>query len=159
MAREKKQPQSLKRQLQEDVLSPHNLPYRIRLLVQLLTRRFADVLAPDHLTPLHWGILCCLWQQDGMATQAIAHQLQQLGGTITMGLDTMEKRDLVHRNPDPDDRRISRVWLTKQGEDLQGKLVPRVESFVQYTFSCLSAEDYEHLSTTVNRLREHLDSK
>ncbi|MBV9390481.1 MAG: winged helix-turn-helix transcriptional regulator, partial [Verrucomicrobia bacterium] len=57
----------------------------------------------------HWG---CLWHVDGLRTQQITGELRQLGGTITVALDCMELRELICRETDPSDRRISRVWLT-----------------------------------------------
>ena len=137
------------------VLPPHNLPYQMRLLVQLQGRRFQDVIAPYHLTPLHWGILSCLWREDGLTTQGIAMQLEQLGGTVTVGLDLMEKRRLVHRRRDERDRRISRVWLTRKGASLQEKVVPAVEAFVRRTFACLSENELNQLADLISRLKEH----
>jgi len=144
-------------QASESVLAPHNLPYQMRLLVQLLTRRFQAVIEPYNLTPLHWGVLSCLWREDGLATQAIATRIQQLGGTVTVGLDAMEKRGLVRRKPDARDRRVSRVWLTRKGAALEQQVVPRVATFVEQTFSCLSAEECAELTRMVQQLREHVE--
>jgi DNA-binding MarR family transcriptional regulator len=137
------------------VLTPHNLPYQMRLLVQLLARRFQDTIAPYNLTPLHWGILSCLWRQDGLMTHSIAAQLEQLGGTLTVGLTSMEKRKLVRRRPDRRDRRISRVWLTKRGAALQQEVVPAVEAFVGRVFACLSEKEVDQLSELIGRLKAH----
>jgi hypothetical protein len=47
-----------------DVLAPNSLVYRMKLLSQLMERRFQQMLEPFQLTPLHWAVLCCLWQSD-----------------------------------------------------------------------------------------------
>jgi len=138
------------------VLTPHNLPYQMRLLVQLQGRRFQDVIAPYNLTPLHWGILSCLWREDGLTTQGIAVQLEQLGGTLTVGLDSMEKRRLVRRRTDQHDRRISRVWLTRKGASLQQEVVPAVAAFVVRIFACLSENELNQLSDLIHRLKAHI---
>ena len=70
------------------ILTPHNLPYRLRLLVQLMARKFQDMLDPHHLTPLLWGVLSFLWQEDGLATVELAHRLEQLPGTIIAALNS-----------------------------------------------------------------------
>jgi len=140
------------------VLAPHNLPVQMRLLVQLLTRRFQEVIAPFHVTPLHWGILSCLWRQDGLPTRAIVDQLAQLGGTVTVGLDLMEKRGLVRRCCDENDRRISRIWLTKRGASLENKIVPVVQDFMDKTFSCLSEKEKRELTAMVDKLRSHVEA-
>lgn len=142
----------------KSVLTPENLPYRIRLLAQTMTRRFQDLIEQYGVTPLHWGVLSCLWREDGRPTQAIAQELRQLGGTLTVGIDVMEKRGLVKRRRDRQDGRISRVWLTKKGRDLEGVIVPEVESFVREMFGCFSKSEYGDFSEMVDRLRSHVDT-
>jgi DNA-binding MarR family transcriptional regulator len=128
----------------------------MRLLVQAMTRHFQNLLQEYDITPLHWGVLSCLWREDGQATQAIAQTLDQLGGTLTVGIDAMERRGLVKRKKDKVDGRISRVWLTKKGRAMEGKVVPKVEEFVGRLFGCFSEKEYRELSGLVDRLREHL---
>jgi DNA-binding MarR family transcriptional regulator len=129
----------------------------MRLLVQALARRFQDVIEPFDITPLHWGILSCLWREDGLTTRAIADQLEQLGGTLTIGLDTMEKRKVIRRRQDNADRRISRIFLTKRGTEMKNEVVPVVEAFVAEVFACLSEAEAQTLWELINRLRAHVD--
>jgi DNA-binding MarR family transcriptional regulator len=142
----------------EGVLAPNNLPAQMRLLVQLLTRRFQEVILPYDITPLHWGVLSCLWREDGLTTRAIVDQLDQLGGTVTVGLDSMEKRGLVRRCADKNDRRISRIWLTKRGANLESKIVPLVKNFMDKVFSCMSEKEHQDLAALIERLREHVEA-
>jgi MarR family transcriptional regulator, organic hydroperoxide resistance regulator len=106
------------------ILAPHGWGYRMRLVSMLLTREFQSLLDPYGLTPFHWVVLCCLWQEDGLATSALADKLQQVGGTLTGVLDRMEERGLVCRQRDERDRRIWRIWLTETGEELRYVLPP-----------------------------------
>jgi DNA-binding MarR family transcriptional regulator len=140
----------------ESVLPPANLPYRMRLLTQAMTRSFQDSIERHGVTPLHWGVLSCLWRQDGQATQAIARQLEQLAGTLTIGIDVMERRGLVRRRRDGEDGRVSRVWLTKKGRQLEAAMMPEVEAFVEQLFSCFSAREYAEFAELVDRLRKHV---
>lgn len=142
-----------------EILAPSNLPFRLRLLAQLLTRRFQERMAPFDLTPLHWGILCCLWREDGLATQAVAQQLQQLGGTVTVGLDSMERRSLIRRRPDGKDKRVSRVWLTPRGRRLESRVVPPVRALVESMFSCFSPAEQDQFSKFVDRLHAHVEAE
>lgn len=138
------------------VLAPHNLPYQMFLLVQQMTRAFQQVLDRHGLTPLHWGILCCLWVEDGLPTSEITRRLEQLGGTITVGLDAMQKRGLIERLADKADRRISRVRLTKAGRELRPVVIPEVEELVTRLFGGLDPIFYENLYRQVQELRQHL---
>ena len=107
-----------------EVLAPYGVGYRIKLLSQLLGRKFQEQLEPFGLTPFHWVVLCCLWEEDGLATCSIGEKLQQVGGTLTGVLDRMEERGLIRRERDPRDRRIWRIWLTQEGKQLQTVLPP-----------------------------------
>ncbi len=51
-------------------------------MAQLMARRFQEKLEPCGLTPFHWVVRCCLWEQDGQATSQIGETLTQVGGTI-----------------------------------------------------------------------------
>lgn len=70
------------------------------------------------MTPFHYLVLCCLWEEDGLSTSGIADKLNQLGATLTGVVDRMEDRSLVYRERDLDDRRIIRIWLTDEGRQL-----------------------------------------
>ena len=110
-------PQSLQRW--QEVKAPHGIGYRIKLLSQLMGRQFQEYLEPHDLTPFHWLVLCCLWEQDGLATCEVGDRLRQVGGTLTGVLDRMEERGLVQRRRDLQDRRIWRIWLTEEGQKLE----------------------------------------
>lgn len=107
-----------------EVLAPYSIGYRVKLLSQLLSRKFQERLEPLGLTPFHWVVLCCLWEEDGLATSSIGEKLQQVGGTLTGVLDRMEERGLVRRERDAHDRRIWRIWLTEEGKQLETVLPP-----------------------------------
>ncbi|UBF30041.1 MarR family transcriptional regulator (plasmid) [Kovacikia minuta CCNUW1] len=106
----------------QEVKAPQSLGYRIKLLSQLLGRRFQDQLEPYGLTTFHWVVLCCLWEQDGLSTSALGEQLRQVGGTLTGVIDRMEERGLVRRERDSSDRRVWRIWLTDTGRQLEDVL-------------------------------------
>ncbi len=135
-------------------LAPHNLPYQMFLLVQQMTKRFQQVLAPHGLTPLHWGILCCLWAEDGLRTTGIAKRLEQLGGTVTVGLDGMERDGLVRRKKDRADGRISRIFLTPRGRSLQAALAPAAAALIDDMFVALSPSQFDELARHVANLRQ-----
>ncbi|BAB76391.1 MarR family winged helix-turn-helix transcriptional regulator [Anabaena sp. FACHB-709] len=132
-------------------LAPYNVGYRIKLLSQLLTRRFTEVLEPFGLTPFHWLVLCCLWQEDGLPTSSIGDKLKQVGGTLTGVLDRMEERGLVRRERDLHDRRIWRIWLTNAGRDLETVLPPLAAELRDEAMQGISDADRELFSQLLNR--------
>lgn len=134
----------------EKVLAPHNLGYRIKLLSQLQTRRLQEQLEPFELTPFHWVVLCCLWQEDGLATSTLGERLQQVGGTLTGVIDRMEERGLVRRERDSRDRRICRIWLTDSGKELAQVLPPIVREVFDQAMSGIPLSEQERLSQLID---------
>jgi DNA-binding MarR family transcriptional regulator len=128
------------------------LGYRIKLLSQLLARSFQERLEPFGLTPFHWVVLCCLWKEDGLATSSIGERLQQVGGTLTGVLDRMEERGLVRRERDPRDRRICRIWLTEEGQQLQDVLPPIAQDLFEQAMTEISTSERERLSQLIDQV-------
>lgn len=135
----------------QEVLAPYSVGYRIKLLSQLFSRKFQEHLDPYGLTPFHWVVLCCLWQEDGLPTSTIGERLQQVGGTLTGVLDRMEQRNLIRRQREPQDRRIWRIWLTEEGKQLQHKLPPIALEIKEQAFKGFSAMERQQLSDLLER--------
>lgn len=134
----------------QPILAPYSLGYRIKLLSQLSTRLFQEKLEPFGLTPFHWVVLCCLWEEDGLATCAIGEKLQQVGGTLTGVLDRMEERNLIRRERDKCDRRMVRIWLTEEGKALQAVLPPIALEMKEKVMQGISPQQQEQFSQLLN---------
>ena len=71
---------------------------------------------------LHLGqemLLLRLWPRDGQTQSELADDLCISPATITKTLDRMSKAGLVERRTDSEDQRVSRVYLTNEGQLLQ----------------------------------------
>lgn len=139
-----------------EVLAPYSIGYRIKLLSQLLTRKFQERVEPFGITPFHWVVLCCLWEENGLATSSIGEKLQQVGGTLTGVLDRMEERGLIRRERDQRDRRIWRIWLTDAGKDLQTVLPPISLEVREEVMQGISPADRKLFSQLLDRMIANL---
>lgn len=75
---------------------------------------------------LHAGqeiLLLHLGNQAGLTQSELAHLMNVEAPTITKMLQRMEAANLVERRPDPDDGRVTRVYLTAQGKALREPVV------------------------------------
>ena len=135
----------------DEVLAPYSLGYRIKLLSQILGRTFQERLEPFGLTAFHWVVLCCLWEEDGLATSRIGERLQQVGGTLTGVLDRMEERGVVRRERDPNDRRVWRIWLTEAGKELEKVLPPIAMEIREQAMAGMSTVDRELFSRLIDQ--------
>ena len=71
---------------------------------------------------LHRGqslVLKALWGQNGLTHSELANLLFVRPATMTNMIKRMEKIGLVERQPDKDDQRVSRVYLTEAGYEIQ----------------------------------------
>jgi DNA-binding MarR family transcriptional regulator len=111
------------------------------------------------ITPEQWSVLCCLWEEDGLNHAEIARRTCRDKFTITRIINLLEKKGLVHRMPDPRDRRRSNLHLTREGADLKEPLTQTVEEFSQKAFDGLSENDVEHLRRIQNKILHNLESR
>ncbi|MGB3297029.1 MAG: MarR family transcriptional regulator [Phormidesmis sp.] len=143
--------------LWQQVAAPYSLGYRIRLLSQLMGRSLQQKLTPYGLTPFHWVVLCCLWEQDGLATSDIACRLQQVGGTMTGVISRMEERDLLYRKQDERDRRVWRIWLTETGRQIQSKLCDIAINNREQSLKGFSEQEQKQLSELIDKAIANLN--
>jgi MarR family transcriptional regulator, organic hydroperoxide resistance regulator len=136
--------------------APYSVGYRIKLLSQLLSRHFQEMLEPHGLTPFHWLVLCCLWEQDGLPTSHLGDRLCQVGGTLTGVIDRMEERSLVRRERDPLDRRIFRIWLTEAGRQLEAVLPNHSAELRERALKGLSQAERQLFSEWIDRMIANL---
>ncbi|MEN9871109.1 MAG: hypothetical protein RLZZ171_2097 [Cyanobacteriota bacterium] len=141
----------------QQILAPHSMGYRLKLLSQLMARNFQEQLEPLGLTPFHWVVLCCLWSEDGLATSAIGEKLKQVGGTLTGVLDRMEERGLICRQRDRQDRRMVRIWLTDTGKELETVLPPIALELSERVMIGFSSEEQQQFSQLIERAIANLD--
>lgn len=137
-------------------LAPYNIGHKLKLASQLMYRDFLERLEPYGLTPFHYLVLCCLWEEDGLSTSGIAEKLGQLGATLTGVVDRMEDRKLVYRERDPEDRRTVRIWLTPNGEKLKEVLPQIGEQTVNKALNKISKAEQELVSKVLDRIAANL---
>lgn len=119
---------------------------------QTVYQYFKGRLAEYDVTPVQYGILACLWLQDGQAPSQIAAALNLDGSTITGILDRLENKELLKRLPDPQDRRALRVVLTEDGKELQSKLNKVVEESDRYVMEQLDDLEQEQLKNILQKI-------
>ncbi|MCR8866664.1 MarR family winged helix-turn-helix transcriptional regulator [Priestia megaterium] len=77
---------------------------------------------------LHAGqdnLLCKLWANDGLTQVQLCEHLKCEPSTVTNMVKTLEQKGIVYRQRDEKDGRISRVFLTPEGCNLEGPVNER----------------------------------
>ncbi len=137
-------------------LAPYNLGHKLKLASQLMYRDFLERLEPYGLTPFHYLVLCCLWEEDGLSTTGIADKLKQLGATLTGVVDRMEERQLVVRERNLSDRRVVQIWLTEEGKRLMKVLPPIGASVIEKATKDISKDEQDMAIKILDRIVQNL---
>jgi DNA-binding MarR family transcriptional regulator len=64
-------------------------------------------------------VLCALWAEEGITHSELAERLHVHPATVTNAIKRMERAGFVERRPDLEDQRVSRVYLTDAGREIQ----------------------------------------
>src|SRR5690349_19838095 len=84
---------------------------------QTVARLARERLAALGITPVQYGVLQVLWEQDGLSGTEIRARLVLDSATITGVLDRLDTLELIQRTADSGDRRVNRIRLTKAGRE------------------------------------------
>ena len=79
-------------------------------------------------------VLFALWEQEGLTHTELAERLRNTPSTVSKMLRRMERAGFVVRQPDAEDQRVSRVYLTEAGR--------AIRSDVQAVFRTTEAETF-----------------
>jgi len=80
---------------------------------------FKAKLQPYDVTPIQYSLLKCLWEEDMQPPTQLAQALQLDTSTITGHLSRLEKKGLIERIYNTQDRRSIHVHLLESGAALQ----------------------------------------
>jgi MarR family transcriptional regulator, organic hydroperoxide resistance regulator len=108
---------------------------------------------------LHRGqpfLLSVLWKEEGLAHSELAARMHVTPATITKMLQRMEDSGFVHRQPDPDDQRVSRVYLTEHGRVVRQRVADMWQTLENETFAGFTSEERDALAGLLSRVRSNL---
>src|ERR1700758_281205 len=105
------------------------LGYLIHDVSRLRRMMFDRDLAPLGITRSQWWVLAFISRKDGLPQTQLANELDV--GKVAVGalIDRLESSGFVIRQADPVDRRVKRVFVTKQARGFLGKLRKETDKF------------------------------
>jgi len=101
-------------------------------------------------------MLRALWKQEGLTHSELAATLHVQPATMTKMVQRMEKAGFVERKSDPDDHRVSRVYLTDAGRDVQTQVKQVWRALENETFAGFTMEERVLLRRFFLQMRENL---
>jgi DNA-binding MarR family transcriptional regulator len=129
------------------------------LLAQICRLKHARVHTLMEALGLYRGqppMLRALWEQEGLTHTELAKRLHVQPATITKMLQRMEKSGFVQRKSDPEDQRVSRVYLTAAGRAVQSDVQQAWRTLEQEAFADFTLEERVLLRRFFLQIRENL---
>jgi DNA-binding MarR family transcriptional regulator len=117
-----------------------------------LKNNLNNAFKPFNVTVEQWAILNRLWEEDGISQKALAEKSRKDQATITRILDKLEKRGLIRRDTDREDRRAFLVNLTAEGWELRRPLQEIAARNAAHSFQNLSPAEQDLLKKLLNKI-------
>jgi MarR family 2-MHQ and catechol resistance regulon transcriptional repressor len=109
-------------------------------------------LAAEGLTESQFGVLEALFTRGPLTQTELGRQILKSSGNLTLVVDNLERRRLVRRERNPEDRRSVSVHLTAEGRHVIQAVLPRHVRSVLDEMSALSPAEQEELGRLCGKL-------
>jgi len=126
-----------------------------RSIIKRLTKKFSD--AGFDVSYEQWSILVHLYRKDGQTQQELSNIAVKDKAAITRLLNVLEKKNIVLRIPDRNDKRSKLVYLTNKAKDFKDALIAVVEELLEEAEQGISLEEMVQCKTTLNKIFANFD--
>jgi len=108
-------------------------------------------------TPEQWGVLMRLWETEGLTQNEIAERTFKDKANITRMIDALEKKGLVSRESDADDRRRYRIFLTDEARGLKSKMLEAGMKALRRATRGISDSEMETTKSVVKKIYGNIE--
>lgn len=130
--------------------------HQVRWTHRALQRALEARIRPYGITLGMWYFLRALWEEDGLNQRELSERAGTAEPTTVTALHAMERRGLVVRVQNRDDRRKSNIYLTKPARELRELLLPEARRVNRAATVGLPMTEIEALKRTLTKLRANL---
>lgn len=121
---------------------------------RLLHQRFIRLI--PQMQRSHRLILMELTHKDGVTQLEIVRATHLKAPTVSVSLQKMEEEGLVSRQPDRDDLRAMRVFLTDKGRELDRSILSTIMEQNRIIDETLDPEEFETLRALLKKVRNSI---
>lgn len=132
------------------------LGYLIHDVSRLRRMMFDRALAPLGITRSQWWVLAFISRKDGLPQTQLANELDV--GKVALGalIDRLEAAGFVVRKPDAEDRRVKRIFLTKQAGGFLERLRKETDAFNASILDGIGRKSLEATAQTLLKMKKNL---
>ena len=110
------------------------------------------------LTIDQWVLLKSLFDREGQGQAELAESTFKDPAAITRMLDLLEKKQLLKREPDANDRRVKRLFLSAKGRNVGIKVIPIAQELRDLAMQNLSKAEIDRFKKTLRNIHSSLES-
>ncbi|MBB5518727.1 MarR family winged helix-turn-helix transcriptional regulator [Amphiplicatus metriothermophilus] len=128
------------------------LPYRIVALGHALSRRLGRAYADENLAIPEWRVLAVVSQAAAMAARDVAAMTPMDKMAVSRAVASLEEKGLVLRKPDPNDRRVSMLYLSAKGRALFARVARLALDFEARLMEALDEDEARTFRAALDKL-------
>ena len=128
------------------------LGYLIHRTDVKMTNYFTKVLKPYGITPEQWSIISVLSSQRGTTQKELAEAIDKNQTTVVRMIHSMERKGIVKKIFNEQDRRSHYLFLTEKGEEIKKTIFSVVKDAHHVVSSNLSKGEIQQLKSLLNKL-------
>lgn len=131
----------------------------VNILNSRIKKYFFDKLKENwiNITPEQFLVLDILWKEQPLSQQKIADIIQKDKNSVTKIIDSLEKKDLVRRVVDKNDRRINKIELTEEALALEEKVTKVAIEFMNGAVKGIDEKDLDKFVSVMRKLKNNLE--
>ncbi|SMD13361.1 DNA-binding transcriptional regulator, MarR family [Desulfocicer vacuolatum DSM 3385] len=130
----------------------HSIGFILNRTATAVKKEFTKRLKPYDITPEQWSILNRLGEQDGVTQKKLSDRTYKDQPNTTRILDKLEKKGLIRRADNPEDRRAFIIFITDKGKDARKKITPITAQLNADASQGLNENDLNNLLTLLNKV-------
>jgi len=110
----------------------------------------------EELTTDYWFILSSLWEEDNVSHNILAERVSRDKASLSRTLDIMEQKGLIKRLSVDEDKRGSKIALTRKSFEIREKATSLAINFTQNECKGLNPIEIKELVRMLNQVFNNL---
>jgi DNA-binding MarR family transcriptional regulator len=133
----------------------HFMGRTTRAMGRMLQNNFSN--AGYDITIEQWVIIVNLNRKNGQFQQQLADNTYKNKTSITRMINSLQKKGIVERIPDPHDFRQKRIYLTDAGRQLFMELGPQARKVQEKATRGINPEDMEYCKNIMLKIYKNIE--
>ncbi|CAN7214722.1 MarR family winged helix-turn-helix transcriptional regulator [Rossellomorea sp. LjRoot5] len=127
--------------------------HTVKNIIRFLTLHLKEF----DVTPEQWTVLKRLAEQDGISQKELAMRSEKDQPTLTRILDILERKKLIYKEKNSEDRRSFLISITEKGMKAKEELSPFIENLYEDTIlKGISEEELEVYKSVLSQINANM---